>query len=223
MNEYPLRPLIIIRISRIYFPAPVKGVSHFLHLPAVIIRILLSCLLWRYPRLYRVILGRQTKGVPAHWKQDVVAPHSVETGINISTGVIKSVTDMQTFSRRIWKLHQNVFLFLTLSKVLGWIPAVFLPIFLPLGFDFFEIHRLLIVRTILGLSLHKSIKIPRCSRTAGLNQTKSSPPHYLVRRRLSFFILPCLYQKKASYSTTIFGRQKQFLSSPPRLSLKSEY
>ena len=54
--------------------------------------------LWMYFILDRIVLGRQTKGIPAHRIQYVVALHSSLSGYDIQCSVRTRMSNVQTLS-----------------------------------------------------------------------------------------------------------------------------
>ena len=64
------------------------------------------------PGLDGVVLCRQTEGVPADRKKNVVPLHSPEAGDRVEAAVASAMTDVQAFAGRIGKLDQDVAFFL---------------------------------------------------------------------------------------------------------------
>src|SRR3989338_4158269 len=132
-KEKILIPFVIFWFAGFYYPAPVIAQSKFFLLPYEICNCLISKFLRVRFCLYSSILCRQAKAVISHRIQDIKAPHSLKTGINITDCIIKSVAHMQPASRRIRKHLQNIILFL--PAVLFCLKCLFLfPLTLPLFF-----------------------------------------------------------------------------------------
>ena len=76
LQEYPLRPLIVILVCRVYDTGPVKGKTYGLKLLREVLDVCIS----NYPRMgirfYGVIFSRKTEGVKAYREKDIVALHT---------------------------------------------------------------------------------------------------------------------------------------------------
>ena len=99
------------------------------------------------------VLRRQTKSVPTHWHQDVIALHSLITADHIHCRKDSSVTSVQSFPRRIRKHPQNIRLGFTTSLGCG-IGLFFLPTADPFFLDFCWIIFFTNFRLVHGLILH---------------------------------------------------------------------
>ena len=85
-------------------------------------------------RFDRVLLGRQTKGVPTHWMEHVEALRLFKALERIASGVTLWVPDMQTCTRRVGKHVKHVeswFIF----EVYGFVGVIVGPECLPFGLD----------------------------------------------------------------------------------------
>ena len=85
-------------------------------------------------RFDRVLLGRQTKGVPTHWMEHVEALRLFKALERIASGVTLWVPDMQTRTRRVGKHVKHVeswFIF----EIFRFVGMIRRPVCLPLGLD----------------------------------------------------------------------------------------
>ena len=82
-----------------------------------------------------VFFSGQSKGIKSHWVQNCFSNHASVSGNNVGRCISFGVTNMQSFSTRVWKHVQRV-QFLSgdfCGRLEGF---VFIPKSLPTGFDF---------------------------------------------------------------------------------------
>jgi len=83
LQKEPLRPLVVVGISRVDFPTPVERKPHGRELLFEIVDIFFGCLLRRNPVFECVIFGGKTERVPSHRVEHVVALHPSPARHNI--------------------------------------------------------------------------------------------------------------------------------------------
>ena len=133
LQENPLGPLVVIGIGGIDFPGPVKGETQALELVLEVGYIVLGDDFRVDVILDGIVLGGQTKGVPAHGIENIIAFHTALAGQNIQCGIGARMTHMQTLSRRIGEFHQRIEL--GLGVIIGGGKGIFLfPDILPFLF-----------------------------------------------------------------------------------------
>src|SRR6185436_10704967 len=97
LQENPLRPFVVFRISGVYFPIPIKPHTPALQLAFSIGNIFSSRNRWVYPFFDREIFCRQTKSIPTNRKQSFKSVHAHKPAVNISSQVRTQMSHMQTF------------------------------------------------------------------------------------------------------------------------------
>ncbi len=71
---------------------------------------------WVSARLQSILLRRQSKCIPTHRVQDIVAMHSFEARHDVGCSIALGMAHMQPCSAWIWKHIQNVILGLQLQQ-----------------------------------------------------------------------------------------------------------
>ena len=132
LNEYPLSPLIKVRICCIYFPIPVIDCCNLINLAFNIFNILCCRNAWMNPVLYSIILCRKSKCIPSHRMNQIISLHHLITAPCITDNIASPVTYMQTISRWIRKHIQTVVL--RLLTVI-YIDRMLFPTLSPLALD----------------------------------------------------------------------------------------
>ena len=133
LQEYPLRPLVVLRVGRVDAAIPVKAVAEHLELTGEVLDVLLGDDRRVDVVLYREVLGRQTESVKAYREEDVVALHSLFARDDVHRRKGARMADMQTGGGGVRELDKAVELGLVAvshrSVGLALFPAV-LPFFL---------------------------------------------------------------------------------------------
>ena len=83
-DKEPLRPFVIFRTARHYFPRPVKTQTYFIELFFISSYIFFGSISRVFACLDSILLGRQTKAVKTHRVQYIVAFHTLESGVDIA-------------------------------------------------------------------------------------------------------------------------------------------
>ena len=108
LEEYPLRPLIILGVGGIDAAIPVKAVAEHFQLAGKVSDIVFG----DYCRMDMVfdcvVFRRQAESVKAYREQDIVALHALFTGDYIKSGERSGVADMKALTRRVRELDQSV-------------------------------------------------------------------------------------------------------------------
>ena len=151
-QENPLGPLVIIRIRRVDFSLPVKGITKGLQLCFETCHIILRYFFGMYFIFNGVILCRQSKRIPSHRIQYVVALHPALPCHNIKSRVGTRMSYVKSLSGWIRKFYQSIVL--RLAVIIRCLKCFFLfPDFLPFLFNFFWIITLTHVLTSFLLSI----------------------------------------------------------------------
>ena len=132
LQEDPLGPLVVLRIGGVDLPVPVKGEAQGLELCPEVIHVVLGHDGGVDVVLHCEVLGRQTKSIPSHGVQHVVAVLAALTAYHIQRGVAAGMTHMQTCAGGVGELHQGIELGLIVVD-LGMEGLFVLPDLLPLG------------------------------------------------------------------------------------------
>ncbi len=134
LQKDPLRPLDVLGIGGVDLAIPVVGKADGVDLAAEVGDGLLGGHTRVDAGLDGVVLGRQTKGVPAHGVQNVPALHALPACDDVGGGVTLAVSDVQPRARGIGKHVQGVELG-PAGIERGLMQAGCAPAGLPLGFN----------------------------------------------------------------------------------------
>ena len=139
LQEYPLRPAIIVRIGGTELARPVVREPQRFQLRAEPVDVAARRDPWMRVGANGVLLGRKPEGVPADRVQDVVAAHALEARDDVGRGVTLRVAHMQSGAAGIGKHVEDIGLGPRLVGP-GRRPegSFTLPARLPLGFDLGE-------------------------------------------------------------------------------------
>ena len=85
--EDPLRPLVVLMVSRVNLTWPVIWQTKCLHLAAEVLNVLCRHDTWILTRLDCVLFSRQTERVESHWVQNIEPLHTLHTWNDISCRV----------------------------------------------------------------------------------------------------------------------------------------
>ena len=94
--EYPLRPLVVLRVRRVDLAVPVVAEAERPDLLAEAVHVLLRGDGGMRAGLDRVLLGREAEGVPSHGMQDLEALHALVAAEHVGRGVPLGMPYMQT-------------------------------------------------------------------------------------------------------------------------------
>ena len=94
-QKQPLLPLVVITVTGGEFPRPIHTEAQTLHLRTHVIDVVSRPLRWRDVVLYRRVFRRQTKGIPAHGVQYVVALQTTIACNHIAQGIAPHMAHMQ--------------------------------------------------------------------------------------------------------------------------------
>ena len=108
LEKDPLGPLVIARISGVDLAIPIVGKTDAFELRFKLGDILARGDFRMLAALDRVLLGRQTKRVPAHRVQDVETAHPFVPRDDVGGGVALGMPDMQASAARIRKHIEDV-------------------------------------------------------------------------------------------------------------------
>jgi len=134
LEEDPLRPPHVPRVSGVDLACPVVAEAEHLELPAKGRDVLCGRLARARVRRDRVLLGGETEGVPAHRVQDVGAAHAREPRHDIGGRVPLGVADVEPGPRRVREHVEDVELLFALAAP-GTKGLALLPVLLPLRLD----------------------------------------------------------------------------------------
>ena len=96
LDKNPLRPFVVFRICRVNFSVPVVAETKFFDLTAEVIDILLVKSMNIITGVNCILLCRQTKGVPAHRVEHIVALHAFHAADDICRCVAFRMTDVKS-------------------------------------------------------------------------------------------------------------------------------
>ena len=141
LQEYPLRPFVVIGVRRIYFSFPVKRKSQGFKLSFEVCYVILRYDFRVNFILYGIVFRRKTESVPAHGVKNVISHKTFFSCDNIKRCIRPRMSHMKSLTRRIRKLDQSVKLRLRIivRRMKG---LVFLPYFLPFFLCFTKIIHL---------------------------------------------------------------------------------
>ena len=133
----PLGPAKVIDVGRCKASIPVVGEPQHLELTCEVGDVGFRALSRRCVGSNRVLLGRQTERVVAHWVQDRLTLHPPISAIDVRRGVALRVPNMQSSPARIRKHIQHVELSFAVRvrKLRTTKRLVLFPVGLPLGLD----------------------------------------------------------------------------------------
>src|ERR1035437_6030195 len=94
LQEYPLRPFIITRLTSANLPIPVKTKADLIKLFSVIINILLCTDGWVNSIFNGILLCRQAKGIITHRMQYIIPLQPFVTGIYITCNISQRMADV---------------------------------------------------------------------------------------------------------------------------------
>ena len=134
LEEDPLGPLVVAGIGGIDLPVPIEGETEALELRPKVCHILRGDDLRVDVVFDGEIFGGQTKGIPAHGIQHVVAVLTALAAHHVQGGVAAGVAHMQAGTRGVRELHQGIELGFGVVD-LGMECLFVLPHLLPLGFN----------------------------------------------------------------------------------------
>ena len=136
LEEYPLRPFIIIFVRGVYLPVPIVSEPEFFQLALEGRDIFFNRHAGMYFVFDGIVFRRQTERVPTHRMEDAASLKHHEARIYVRSDIALGMADMEPGSRRVREHIQRVkFLF---SRIVL-IETRFLPFFLPSLFDFYRI------------------------------------------------------------------------------------
>ena len=138
LEESPLRPFVIFRVTCAYLTIPVETETYLVELFAVAVDVLLSCLGRVLTCLDGILLGGEAVGVVAHWVQHVESAQAFVACVYVAGDVAERVADMETCSRRIGEHVEHIKMrFRGIVFHMVGLPVA--PELLPFGFDFGKI------------------------------------------------------------------------------------
>ena len=132
----PLCPFIVIRICCIYFFIPVIQSRNFMQLSFYICNVCFCCNARMHVVFDRKVFCRQTKCVPTHGMQYLIALQQFITAHYVREYITSPVTYMQTRTGRIRKHIQAV---KSGFYIIFFVNGIFFPFGTPFFFDFSEI------------------------------------------------------------------------------------
>ena len=138
LEEEPLVPLVIFRKAGRDLARPVVGKAKALHLRLHVGDVAQRPLTWRRVRGNGRVLRRQSKRIPAHGMENVVAVHPHVAGKRVPNGVVAHVPHMQS-PGRIRQHLKHVVLWLGGIHLRGIKRRIVLPALEPLFFDFVRV------------------------------------------------------------------------------------
>ena len=95
LQKQPLVPLVVAGVTGGYFAAPVDGQAHGLHLLLHVSDVFVGPLGGRHTVFECGVFGRQTKRIPAHGHEHVVAVHAQIAREHVVDGVVAHVAHVQ--------------------------------------------------------------------------------------------------------------------------------
>ena len=138
LEESPLRPFVITRLTGAHLAVPVVAKTDLVHLLAVAVDVLLGRHGGMRTRLDGVLLGGQTVGIVAHRVEHIEAFQPFVSCINIRGDIAQWVTYVQARTRGIREHIQDIEFRLIVVNI-NLIDFVVAPILLPLFLDFVEV------------------------------------------------------------------------------------
>ena len=138
LQERPLRPLVVLRLTGAHLAAPVEREANLVQLLTVAGYVLLRRHRRMLTRLYGVLLGRQTVGVVAHGVQYVIAAQTLVAGVDVARYITQRMTHMKAGARRVGKHVQNIVMRLV-TVVVDMVHTMLAPPVLPPRFEFTEV------------------------------------------------------------------------------------
>ena len=108
LQENPLCPMEIIRVSSVDFPIPVKGHTQCLQLRLKSCNIVCGYDCRMNLMLDGIVFSRQTECIPTHREQNIIAFHSPLSGNDIHCGIRSWVSDVQTLTRWVREFDQCI-------------------------------------------------------------------------------------------------------------------
>ena len=135
LEEDPLGPFVVFRVSGVDDPVPVEGIAQHLKLLGEVGNVIVGHLGRMDVVFDGVVFRGQAEGVVAHGKQDVISLHPLLAGHHVHGGVGAGVAYMKSLARGIGKLHQTVELRLGGVPCLGGEGLLLQPLLLPLAFN----------------------------------------------------------------------------------------
>ena len=134
LEEDPLRPVIVVLVGRVNHARPVKGKADAFQLIGELLDVVVRDLAGVNAGLDRGILGRQTVGVKADRKQDIVALQAALAADDLKPRICLDVSDVHARARGVREFDKRVKLRL-FAEIHRFEGVVLLPVLLPLGFD----------------------------------------------------------------------------------------
>ena len=135
LQEYPLRPLIVLGVCGVNAAIPVESIAQHLELACEVCDVVFC----NYGRMDVVLDGivfrGQAESIKADGEQNIVALHPLFAGDDIHGSERSGVTDMQSLTRGVRELDQSVELGTGRVAGYGRIGLGLLPICLPLLFN----------------------------------------------------------------------------------------
>ena len=138
LQENPLGPLVVARVSGVDLTRPVERQTEALELALEAGDVLLGDLCRMHMVLDGKVLSRQTECVPAHRIQHVVTLHALFARNDIQRGVGARMAYMQTLTGRVRELNECIELLLV-RVILGMEALLLVPDVLPFLFYLFMI------------------------------------------------------------------------------------
>ena len=108
LEEYPLRPLIVLGVGGIDAAIPVKAVAEHFQLAGEVCDIVFGDYCRMDMVFDSIVFRRQAESVKAYREQNIVALHALFTGDYIKSGERSGVADMKPLTRRVRELDQSV-------------------------------------------------------------------------------------------------------------------
>ena len=138
LQEDPLGPLVVFGVSGVDLAVPVKAQAQCLQL-ALEAGHVLGGHDFRVDVVFQgIVLGRQTKSIPAHRVQDIIAALTLFACHNIQRGIAAGVANMQAGRRRVREFYQCIELGFGMVD-LSMEGVFILPYLLPFGLNGLEI------------------------------------------------------------------------------------
>ena len=139
LEEYPLGPLVVLRVRGIHDAVPVEAVAEHLQLLREALDVALGDLAGVHMVLYGVVLRRQAEGVEAYREDDVLALHAPLARDDVHRGVGARVADVEAVAAGIGELDEGEELLPRLIAGDGGEGLVLQPVILPFLFYACEI------------------------------------------------------------------------------------
>ena len=138
LQEDPLGPLVVFGVSGVDLAVPVKAQAQCLQLALEAGHVLGGHDFRVDVVLQGIVLGRQTKSIPAHRVQDIIAALTLFACHNIQRGIAAGVANMQAGRRRVREFYQCIELGFGMVD-LSMEGVFILPYLLPFGLNGLEI------------------------------------------------------------------------------------